>query len=57
MWCPSCIFFYDDIMDMRADFAFQHVTEYLVQNLDKLDPPAPARDYRLSPLPHRTPAV
>ena len=37
MWCPSCIFFYDDIMDMREDFAFQHVTEYLVQNLDKLD--------------------
>ena len=37
MWCPSCIFFYDDIMDMREDFSFQHVTEYLVQNLDKLD--------------------
>ena len=37
MWCPSCIFFYDDIMDMHEDFPFQHVTEYLVQNLDKLD--------------------
>ncbi len=37
MWCPSCIFFYDDIMDMREEFSFQHVTEYLVQNLHKLD--------------------
>ena len=37
MWCPSCIFFYDDIMGMREDFSFQHVTEFLVQNLDKLE--------------------
>ena len=37
MWCPSCIYFYDDIMDMREDFEFQHVTEFLVENLDKLD--------------------
>ena len=37
MWCPSCIFFYDDMMDMRQSFDFNHVTEYLVANLDKLD--------------------
>jgi len=37
MWCPSCIFFYDDIMDMRGRFPFQHVTEFLMENLDKLD--------------------
>ncbi len=37
MWCPSCIYFYDDIMDMRENFTFQHVTEFLVQNLDRLD--------------------
>ena len=37
MWCPSCIFFYDDIMDMREEFTFQHVTEFLVQNLHRLD--------------------
>ena len=37
MWCPSCIFFYDDIIDMREDFTFQHVTEFLVQNRHKLE--------------------
>ena len=37
MWCPSCIFFYDEIMGMRDDFPFQHVTEFLVENLDRLD--------------------
>lgn len=37
MWCPSCIYFYDEIMDMRQEFPFQHVTEFLMQNLDKLD--------------------
>ena len=38
MWCPSCIYFYDDIMDMREkSFDFNHVTEFLVANLDKLD--------------------
>jgi len=37
MWCPSCIFFYDDIMDMHEEFEFQHVTEFLIENLHKLD--------------------
>jgi hypothetical protein len=38
MWCPSCIYFYDDIMDMRGkSFDFNHVTQFLVDNLDKLD--------------------
>ena len=37
MWCPSCIFFYDEIMQMRQEFSFQHVTEFLVENLDRLD--------------------
>ena len=37
MWCPSCVYFYDDIMDMREDFEFQHVTEFLVENRDRLD--------------------
>ena len=37
MWCPSCIYFYDDIMQMHESFSFQHVTEFLVENLDKLD--------------------
>ena len=38
MWCPSCIYFYDDIMDMREkSFDFNHVAEFLVDNIDKLD--------------------
>ena len=38
MWCPSCIYFYDDIMDMRGkSFDFNHVAEFLVDNIDKLD--------------------
>lgn len=36
MWCPSCIYFYDDIMQMKESFPFQHVTEFLVENLDRL---------------------
>ena len=37
MWCPSCIFFYDEIMEMREEFSFQHVTEFLVENQARLD--------------------
>jgi hypothetical protein len=37
MWCPSCIYFYDEIMQMRGDFFFQHVTEFLAENLDGLN--------------------
>jgi len=36
MWCPSCIYFYDEIMQMRGDFLFQHVAEFLVEKLDRL---------------------
>ena len=43
MWCPSCIFFYDEIMDMGKSFSFEHVTQFLVENLHKLDlKPQPA---------------
>ncbi|GIT44884.1 MAG: hypothetical protein Ct9H300mP11_28200 [Chloroflexota bacterium] len=35
---PSCIYFYDDIMDMRGkSFDFNHVAEFLVDNFGKLD--------------------
>lgn len=37
MWCPSCIFFYDDVMDMRESFSFQHVTQFLAERLSQLD--------------------
>ncbi len=36
MWCPSCIYFYDEVIEMREDFSFQHVTQFLVENLHKL---------------------
>ena len=36
MWCPSCIYFYDEIMQMKESFPFQHVTQFLVENLDRL---------------------
>lgn len=37
MWCPSCIYFYDEVMDMREDFFFQHTAEFLVEKLDQLE--------------------
>jgi len=38
MWCPSCIYFYDEIMDMRGkSFDFNHVAQFLVDNMDNLD--------------------
>lgn len=30
MWCPSCIYYYDDMMQMRETFPLQHVTEFLL---------------------------
>ena len=45
MWCPSCIYFYDEIMQIQDRISFQHVTEFLVENLNRLDfqPQSPAR--------------
>ena len=37
MWCPSCIYYYDDMMQMRETFPLQHVTEFLLENLDRLE--------------------
>ena len=36
MWCPSCIYFYDEIMQMGDQMSFQHVNQFLVENLDRL---------------------
>jgi heterodisulfide reductase subunit D len=37
MWCPSCIYYYDDIMDQREVLNLEHVTEFLLENLDRLE--------------------
>lgn len=37
MWCPSCIYYYDDMMQMRDVLSLEHVTEFLLENLDRLD--------------------
>ncbi|MBI2165098.1 MAG: (Fe-S)-binding protein [Chloroflexi bacterium] len=36
MWCPSCIYFYDEVFQVPASFQTQHVTEFLVEQLAKL---------------------
>ena len=34
MWCPSCIYYYDDMMQMRDVLSLGHVTEFLLENLE-----------------------
>ncbi len=36
MWCPSCIYFYDEVQQIRLPFPFRHATEFLVDQLPKL---------------------
>jgi len=36
MWCPSCIYFYDDILRERLPFRVRHTTEFLVAELPRL---------------------
>ncbi|MFN3974930.1 MAG: heterodisulfide reductase-related iron-sulfur binding cluster [Dehalococcoidia bacterium] len=36
MWCPSCIFYYDEIFQMPLPFPVQHVAEFLVEHLGEL---------------------
>jgi len=33
MWCPSCIFYYDEIFRVPRSFEVLHVTEFLVEHL------------------------
>lgn len=35
MWCPSCIFYYDEIFQMPLPFPVQHVAEFLVEHLER----------------------
>lgn len=36
MWCPSCIFFYDELFQVPASFQTQHVTEFLAEHLKEM---------------------
>jgi len=36
MWCPSCIYFYDEVQQLQLPFPFRHTTEFLVDQLPKL---------------------
>ena len=36
MWCPSCIHFYDDILQQRLPFRVWHTTEFLADQLPRL---------------------
>ena len=37
MWCPSCIYFYDEIQQFEWPFPVRHVTEFLVARLPELE--------------------
>lgn len=45
MWCPSCIYFYDEIVDADVPYNVQHVSEYLLEHLDvfRFSQPVPSR--------------
>src|SRR3989454_6215260 len=36
MWCPSCIYFYDEVQGFRWPFPVRHATEFLVERLPEL---------------------
>lgn len=36
MWCPSCIYFYDEVQRMPMPFPVRHATEFLVDRLPEL---------------------
>ncbi len=36
MWCPSCIYFYDEVQQLRLPVPFRHATEFLVAQLPRV---------------------
>jgi len=36
MWCPSCIYFYDEVRQMKMPFPIRHATEFLVERLPEV---------------------
>lgn len=48
IWCPSCFYFYDEVLAQRHSFPFAlvHVTEFLAGHLDRLRPLFKEHTYR-----------
>jgi heterodisulfide reductase subunit D len=36
MWCPSCIYFYDEVQHLTLPFPFRQAAEFLVEHLPRL---------------------
>ena len=36
MWCPSCIYFYDEVQHLTLPFPFRQAAEFLVEQLPRL---------------------
>ncbi len=36
MWCPSCIYFYDDVQHAEMPFQVRHATEFLAERLPQI---------------------
>lgn len=36
MWCPSCIYFYDEVQQIKMPFRVRHAAEFLVDRLPEL---------------------
>jgi Fe-S oxidoreductase len=43
MWCPSCIYFYDEVQRAEMPFPVRHATEFLVAQLPRLELSRPVR--------------
>ena len=41
LWCPSCLYFYDEVQHVEWPFPVRHVTEFLVDRLGELAPTQP----------------
>jgi heterodisulfide reductase subunit D len=36
MWCPSCIYFYDEVMHARVPYRVRHTTEFLLAQVPRM---------------------
>lgn len=36
MWCPTCIYVYDELLDADVPYRVQHATEFLLEHLDRV---------------------
>ena len=36
MWCPSCIYFYDEVMHAQVPYRVRHTTEFLLAQVPRM---------------------